>query len=73
MNLKNFLNLSFLAVVLLVSPKVMAVPPPPSSPPPASSTPSTPTGIPLDGGVLLLAAAGAIYGARNIYQRRSSK
>lgn len=52
--------------------KILAVPPPPSlTPPPTSTpTPSTPTGIPLDGGVLLLAAAGAVYGVKNIYMRK---
>jgi hypothetical protein len=52
---------------------VFAVPPPPSSTPPPTSTPSTPTGIPLDGGVLLLAAAGAAYGIKNIYANKGRR
>lgn len=50
-----------------------AVPPPPTITPPPTTTPSTPTGIPLDGGVLLLAAAGAVYGVKNIYMRKRKK
>lgn len=49
---------------------VVAVPPPPTSTPP-TSTPTLPAGIPLDGGVLLLAGAGAAYGARKIYLKKS--
>ncbi|MCS6981998.1 MAG: hypothetical protein N2110_09825 [Flavobacteriales bacterium] len=51
---------------------VMAVPPPPTNTPP-TSTPTLPSGIPLDGGVLLLAGAGAAYGARKLYLRKRLK
>lgn len=53
--------------------KILAVPPAPTLTPPPTSTPSTPTGIPLDGGVLLLAAAGAVYGVKSIYMRKRKK
>lgn len=38
-------------------------------PPPTPTAP--PSQVPLDGGVLLLAAAGAIYGAKKVYNRRN--
>lgn len=37
-------------------------------PPPTPTAP--PTQVPLDGGVLLLAAAGAAYGAKKVYNGR---
>jgi len=38
-------------------------------PPPPTPT-GAPTQVPLDGGVLLLAAAGAAYGAKKVYGRK---
>jgi len=37
-------------------------------PPPTPTAP--PTQVPLDGGILLLAGAGAIYGAKKVYDKR---
>ncbi len=35
--------------------------------------PPTPTPVPIDGGIVLLAAAGAAYGAKKVYGRKSKK
>lgn len=35
--------------------------------------PPPPTQVPIDGGVLLLAAAGAAYGAKKVYNKRKHK
>lgn len=40
-------------------------------PPPTPTAP--PTQVPIDGGILLLAAAGAAYGARKVYKNRKDK
>lgn len=40
-------------------------------PPPTPTAP--PTQVPIDGGVLLLAAAGAAYGAKKIYARNKKQ
>jgi hypothetical protein len=40
-------------------------------PPPTPTTP--PTQVPLDGGVIILAVAGAAYGAKKVYNKRKSK
>lgn len=45
---------------------VAQLPPPPT---PTSPPTTPPTQVPLDGGVLLLAAAGAAYGAKKMYGR----
>lgn len=37
-------------------------------PPPTPTTP--PTQVPLDGGVIMLAVAGAAYGAKKVYNKR---
>lgn len=37
-------------------------------PPPTPTAP--PTQVPLDGGILLLAGAGAVYGAKKVYDKR---
>lgn len=37
-------------------------------PPPTPTTP--PTQVPLDGGVIMLAVAGAAYGAKKVYAKR---
>lgn len=47
---------------------VAQMPPPPTPTPPTPTTP--PTQVPLDGGVVLLAAAGAAYGAKKMYARK---
>jgi hypothetical protein len=56
------------AVVLFVLVSGMAawsqLPPPP---------PPTPTPVPIDGGIIMLAAAGAAYGAKKVYGRKSKK
>lgn len=39
-------------------------------PPPTPTAP--PSQVPLDGGVLLLAAAGAVYGAKKVYHRKKT-
>lgn len=39
-------------------------------PPPTPTAP--PTQVPIDGGILLLAAAGAAYGAKKVYNRKKS-
>lgn len=41
--------------------------------PPAPTPTGPPTQVPIDGGVVLLAAAGAAYGAKKIYSKRKSK
>jgi hypothetical protein len=38
-------------------------------PPPTTSPPPTPTQVPIDGGALLLAAAGSVYGVKKLYKR----
>ncbi len=54
-------------VVLMILVSGIAVwsqlPPPP---------PPTPTPVPIDGGVVLLAAAGAAYGAKKVYGRKKN-
>lgn len=40
-------------------------------PPPTPTTP--PTQVPLDGGVIMLAVAGAAYGAKKVYAKRKNK
>lgn len=44
-------------------------------PPPSTGTPTCwpPPCIPVDGGVSLLVAAGALYGAKKIYNKRTLK
>lgn len=42
-------------------------------PPPTTSPPPTPTQVPIDGGVILLGAAGAVFGANKLYQKRRRK
>lgn len=49
----------------------MAQMPPPPTPTPTSPTPP-PTQVPLDGGIILLAAAGAAYGAKKMYVRKKT-
>jgi hypothetical protein len=61
--MKNTLVLISLIFVLMVTPvlikKVSAQPPPPP-----------PQDIPIDGGLFLLIAAGATYGARKLYKQQ---
>lgn len=40
-------------------------------PPPTPTTP--PTQVPLDGGVIMLAVAGAAYGAKKVYNKKKNK
>lgn len=40
-------------------------------PPPTPTTP--PTQVPLDGGVIMLAVAGAVYGAKKVYDKKKGK
>ena len=68
--IKKAVCLAFTAAACaLLSPVSAQIPPPPT--PTAPPTPTVPpTQVPLDGGVLLLAAAGAAYGAKKVYGKR---
>ena len=59
------------AFLLLTAVSFAAFPPPP---PPASGPPCWPPPcIPIDGGITLLMAAGAAYGAKKLYNSRQKK
>lgn len=62
--------LQFIAVLAMLVISVVAfaqVGPPPAPPPP----PPPPPGTPIDGGVVLLIAAGLIYGANKLYNNKA--
>jgi hypothetical protein len=65
--MKSLKALAFLILLLCVSYKIHSAPPPPPT-----STPGCwpPPCIPIDGGVSLLIAAGAAYGAKKLYDQR---
>jgi len=69
MNKKHLYLLIFIFGVATVS---LALPPPP---PPPTDEPGCwpPPCIPIDGGISLLIAAGAIYGGRKLYSKQKEK
>ena len=71
MNKKAFL---IMVVFLGITSLCKALPPPPP-PPGGGDTPGCwpPPCIPIDGGISLLIAAGAIYGGRKLYGSRKEK
>ena len=74
MNTKKLAKRATLAALLIgglgmATPVLAQLPPPPTpTSPPTPTVP--PTQVPLDGGILLLAAAGAAYGAKKVYNNR---
>ncbi|GAB4450980.1 MAG: hypothetical protein OHK0036_10670 [Bacteroidia bacterium] len=66
----NRLCLIILFSVLCISIGFAAAPPPPPPPPPGCWPPPC---IPIDGGVSILIAAGALYGAKKSYDKFKSR
>jgi hypothetical protein len=68
MNKKHFYLLIFIFGITAVS---LALPPPP----PPTDEPGCwpPPCVPIDGGISLLIAAGAIYGGRKLYSKQKDK
>lgn len=68
MNMRFLLVLLFIAVFATIG---IAAPPPP----PAGGGPQCwpPPCVPIDGGISLLIAAGAIYGGRKLYSNKKEK
>jgi hypothetical protein len=66
MNLRFLFFIGFLLAFVTVSFAAVPPPPPPSSGPPCWPPPC----IPIDGGITLLMAAGAAFGAKKIYDSR---
>lgn len=60
------LTSTLLLFVYIIGNKLFAQGPPPPPPPPTSN-------IPIDGGISLLIAAGAAYGAKKVYDKRKNK
>lgn len=69
--MSNRLLFTVLLILGLVSLGIAAPPPPP----PSGSHPGCwpPPCIPIDGGISLLIAAGAIYGGRKLYKNQQEK
>ena len=70
--MKKFLFTAALLTGFGITGALAQIPPPPT--PTAPPTPTVPpTQVPLDGGAILLAAAGAAYGAKKLYKRKKSE
>ncbi len=67
MNTKFILSIIF--IICLSSLCIAAPPPPPSGGPGCWPPPC----VPIDGGISLLIAAGAIYGGKTLYNKRKHK
>lgn len=64
------ISLTFIFIICLASLCVALPPPPPSGGSPACWPPPC---VPIDGGISLLIAAGAIYGGRKLYKNQQEK
>jgi hypothetical protein len=75
----NYKKILLLFLFTLCSTKLLnAGPPPPPPPPPGGGTGGNPACwpppcVPIDGGISLLIAAGALYGGRKLYKQNKSK
>lgn len=68
MNLRQLFVIGFLAASSAIS---FAAPTPPPPPPPGNGPACWPPPcVPIDGGITLLMAAGAAYGAKKFYESR---
>ncbi len=66
--MKKIILLIFFVLIITIS--FGAAPPPPPPPPPPCWPPPC---IPIDGGISLLMAAGAMYGAKKVYDTRKNR
>ncbi|GIV26277.1 MAG: hypothetical protein KatS3mg027_0091 [Bacteroidia bacterium] len=67
----RYKNLVFVILFVAVASVVFGAAPPPPPPPPPGCWP--PPCIPIDGGVSLLIAAGALYGVKKSYDKFKSR
>lgn len=72
--IKSLALLSLLAITILIAKPVQAEPPkPPSGTGTSGNQGPQPTGGPIDGGLGILLALGAGYGAKKLYKARKEK
>jgi hypothetical protein len=68
--MKIFKLILTVSLILVVNQVLLSAPPPP---PAGSAGCWPPPCIPIDGGITFLAAAGAMYGAKKLYNSRKNK
>ena len=74
MKLKTLFRTLIILCVLTISSAILFAqgPPVPNPPAPAGSIPGAPVGIPVDGGITILVAAGIGFGAKKIKDARKN-